>query len=250
MSSRTSMLTVVPVVALVVACAVRVSLGYTPGPSMSQLGNKHNLSSGNSAVTYRAINNADPRSTQICIFCHTPHNARLKEVLWNRREPTRVFGHYSSPTLVIDDPDVRSLSQYGEPNGSSRLCLSCHDGETALGAIYKDGTFFGTNPIQFPSGYSRVAMLNMSTHHPVSFVYDGAVLMKIQMKKPTDDYKLPPQPSPVKLDHQSRMQCTTCHDPHQDWSDRTDGIFPDPGFWVAPTYQEVCLKCHNLTTFP
>lgn len=250
MSGRISSLALLSVVSLIIAGGAGISAGYTPGPSMSQLGNKHNLSSGNTAVNYRAIDNYDPRARQICIFCHTPHNARISEVLWNRREPTRVFGHYSSSSLVIDDPDVRSLSQYGEPNGSSRLCLSCHDGETALGAIYNDKSAFGTNPIQFPAAYSKISMLNLSSHHPVSFVYDEAVLLKIQTKKPTDDYKLPAQPSPVKLDHLRRMQCTTCHDPHQDWSDRSDGIFPDPGFWVAPTYQEVCLKCHNLTTFP
>jgi len=224
---------------------------YTPGPSMAQPGNKHNLSSHNTAVTFRALDNGDPRSTQICIFCHTPHNARSRDVLWNRSEPTRVFGHYSSSTLVIDNPDVRSLSQYGEPNGASRLCLSCHDGETALGAIYNQTSVYGRiGQIQFPSGYSKVAMMNLSSHHPVSFVYDSSVLLKIQEKKPTDDYTLPSPTSKARLDHLNRMQCTTCHDPHQDWSDKSDGIFPDPGFWVAPTYQEVCLTCHNLTTFP
>lgn len=224
---------------------------YTPGPSMAQPGNKHNLSVNNSAVNFRALNNGDPRSTQICIFCHTPHYAASRDALWNRRDPTRVFGHYSSSTLVIDNPDVRSLSQYGEPNGSSRLCLSCHDGETALGAIYNQTTVYGRfGPIQFPSAYSKVAMMNLSSHHPVSFVYDSAVLLKIQEKKAVDEYKLPDGSSNVRLDHLSRMQCTSCHDPHQDWSDRSDSIFPDPPFWVAPTYGEVCMKCHNLTTFP
>lgn len=222
-----------------------VLYAYTPGPPISSMtgGNKHNLSSLNSAVNYKAENPSDPRSNQICIYCHTPHNAVSKDVLWNRHDPTKTFGHYSSPTLVIDDPDVRALSQYGEPNGSSRLCLSCHDGETALGAVANGP------PISFPAQYTKVAMLNISSHHPVSFVYNNDVLLKILSKRPTsEEFKLPPAVSPVKLDSLQRMQCTACHDPHQNWADHE--VQPTPPFWVAPTHDEVCLTCHALDAGP
>jgi cytochrome c553 len=238
---------------LIAICCLAVNslglLSFAAGPPISSmtLGNKHNLSSRNTAVQFRAKESGDPRSNQICVFCHTPHNAAPKSVLWNRRDPTRTFGHYSSAQLVIDDPDMRAKTQYGEPNGSARLCLSCHDGETALGAVLNGPE------IAFPVGYTRVAMLNYSGHHPVSFVYDPDVILALSQRRPLEQFKLPPVDSKVKLDKQQRMQCTSCHDPHQDWSDGTevdqDGKSLVP-FWVDSKHDDVCLVCHNLVQNP
>lgn len=218
------------------------------GPKISEIGNKHNLASWNTAVTYRAqVDPSDPlqRHTQICVFCHTPHHAAGEAVLWNRRDPTRTFGRFSSPTLVIDNPDVRtSKSMYGEPNGSSRLCLSCHDGQTALGVVFNGA------PIAFPAELSTVPYMSYSSHHPVSFVYDTSVLASITLKKPLEGYRLPadsPSASFVKLDKQTRMQCLSCHDPHQDQSVTPSAATP---FWVGPDYESVCKACHNVQTLP
>src|SRR5512138_2332341 len=108
------------------------------GRRISEHGNKHNFSYSNISVNYRALptndNPAYPQSAQICIFCHTPHHSSSEGPLWNRQASSRTFKHYSSSTLSIDDPALRAISEYGQPNGSSRLCLSCHDGSTALGA--------------------------------------------------------------------------------------------------------------------
>ncbi len=216
------------------------------GPKVSEIGNKHNLASWNTAVTYKAqATPDDPRHTQICVFCHTPHNGSGGPVLWNRKDPTRTFGHLSSPTLVIDNPDVRSTkSFYGEPNGSSRLCLSCHDGQTALGVV------FNGDPIVFPAGLETIAYTNLSSHHPVSFVYDTNVLAAITLQKPLEGYRRPsdsPAAGFVKLDYKERMQCTSCHNPHQDQSTTPSAATP---FWVGPDYETVCKGCHNVQTLP
>ncbi|TWJ19145.1 hypothetical protein JN12_02092 [Geobacter argillaceus] len=228
-------------------CAVPVSL-HAVGPKISQIGNKHNLASWNTAVTYRAVvnpNDPSQRHTQICVFCHTPHHASGSAVLWNRSDPTRTFGHFSSPTLVIDNPDVRtSKSMYGEPNGSSRLCLSCHDGQTALGVVFNGAA------IAFPAGLSTLPYMRYSSHHPVSFVYDTSVLAAITLKKPLEGYRLPtdsPSASFVKLDQQKRLQCVSCHDPHQDQSVTPSVVSP---FWVGPDHDTVCKACHNVQTLP
>lgn len=230
---------------VLVAVCLLPTLLYAAGPKISEVGNKHNLASWNTAVTYRAqASSDDPRHSQICVFCHTPHNGSGGPVLWNRRDPTRIFGHFSSPTLVIDNPNVRSKSAYGEPNGSSRLCLSCHDGQTALGVV------FNGNPITFPAGLDTIAYMNLSSHHPVSFVYDTPVLAAITIQKPLEGYRLPadsPAASFVKLDHKQRMQCTSCHNPHQDQSSVPGAATP---FWVGPDYETVCMACHNVQTLP
>jgi cytochrome c553 len=251
------------------------SATFAAGPKISDMvtgGNKHNLSSLNTNVTYKAApptKIADKYNTEICVFCHTPHGAQPQTTLWNRRNPSVVFGRYSSSTLIIRRS---SAAQFGEPNGASRLCLSCHDGVTAggiaLGAIAKLGEpaiNMGLN-----DRITGIALFDVnkikSGHHPVSFVYDSAVLAAIQAdpEKALQNYRFPSIPQ-VKLDTAKRMQCTTCHDPHQNQStEDTYQTPPDVGRKIAPfwvfggnnnavlDHDQVCLDCHNIptTAFP
>src|SRR5690606_21340263 len=63
---------------------------------------------------------------RICIFCHTPHNADTTVVdapLWNHAVTNKTFQLYNSPTFDAVP---------GQPQGASRLCLSCHDGTVAV----------------------------------------------------------------------------------------------------------------------
>ena len=225
------------------------------GPRLNEIPstNKHNLSSLNTGVTKRASTaQAQPdygRQTQICIFCHTPHNSAAQTALWNRvaTQKATPFGHYSSTTLRIDDPSIKGTSLYGEPNGVSRLCLSCHDGVTALGAVLTG------SQIDFPATKDKANALDMATHHPVSFVYNQAVLnyIKQDATKNTQGYQIPAtnNAANVRLDRQGRMQCTSCHDPHQNQSD--DNVVTP--FWVTGpvggdnAHDSVCKTCHNIT---
>jgi hypothetical protein len=227
------------------------------GKKISQTGNKHNFSYSNISVNYRALptndSSAYPQSAQICIFCHTPHHASSEGPLWNRQATGKSFKHYSSATLSIDDPALRSISEYGQPNGSSRLCLSCHDGVTALGAVFT--TPFSMTPDTIPfidvkggrSGAIAIAYETFSSHHPVSFRYNTNVVDLLRGTPYFKDYKYPPLPNNVKLDKAERMQCTTCHDPHQDKSDVPGPTTP---FWTAGTYDAVCSACHNVVPLP
>jgi len=221
------------------------------GKKISEDGNKHNFSSTNTAVNYRAIDNGDPRSQQICVFCHTPHRASSEGPLWNRRATTvSFFKRYSSPTLAIDDAALIGSSEYGQPNGSSRLCLSCHDGVTALGAVF-------TTPLtnihfidakNSSSGADvKIAYETYSSHHPVSFRYNQTVRNLLTAPPYNKEFwDGPPTSSDVKLDRQERMQCTTCHDPHQDKSDVASDITP---FWTSGSYETVCTSCHKIQPF-
>lgn len=212
----------------------------------------------NISVNYRAQNveatPTYPRSSQICIFCHTPHRASSEGPLWNRKATTvSFFKHYSSSTLAIDDAAVRGASEYGQPNGTTRLCLSCHDGITALGAVFSTPTQMANVPISFVdvkggrSGQTvALAYQTYSTHHPVSFKYNAAVrtILTSPPYNKTEYQYLPPATGGAKLDKQERVQCTTCHDPHQDQSDVPSQLTP---FWTAKTYADVCMTCHNVT---
>ena len=85
---------------------------------------KHNLSASGAGALLASKDAAD-RSTEICIFCHTPHTAK-KAGLWNRHDSTAAYTPYRSTTIKAN---------IGQPTGASKLCLSCHDGTVALGMV-------------------------------------------------------------------------------------------------------------------
>ncbi len=181
---------------------------------------KHNLSvSGQGEI--KAVS-----ESQICIFCHTPHSARRDiPYLWNRQDQTVSYIPYQSSTLV---------ARVGQPTGASKLCLSCHDGTIALGAIVSE-----TEEIQFqggirflPAGPSRIST-DLSDDHPVSFVYDSQLASaKLGLADPAL------LPSVIKMDNSGQLQCTACHDPHDD----TFGNF----LVMSNQFSGLCTACHRI----
>jgi len=88
----------------------------------------HNLSS-DAPIAGRHWASSD--TDQICIFCHTPHHAQPAIPLWNKVNPTQAFQMYtSSPTLSSVARGAK------KPGPESLLCLSCHDGRTAINVLH------------------------------------------------------------------------------------------------------------------
>lgn len=137
---------------------------------------------------------------ELCIFCHTPHSATQTRGLWNRALPGTTYKLYASSTLEA------TLNQ---PTGASRLCLSCHDGTLALGSLRVSPR---TGPATLPPLTGRVSLgADLSDDHPVSFVYDSALVLK--QGELADPSVLP---KGIRLDDTRQLQCTACHDPHDD----------------------------------
>ena len=182
---------------------------------------KHNLSISGPGPIKSTI------EQEICIYCHAPHRARTTTgVLWNREDSAATYTQYESSSLQ---------AIVGQPTGASKLCLSCHDGTIALGKLVSRQTeipFAGG--IRFlPEGSTKLGA-DLSDDHPVSFVYDESLAM--------DNGELA-SPSilinTVKLDQSGELQCTACHDPHED-------SFGD--FLVRPNnFSELCVTCHTRT---
>lgn len=161
------------------------------------LGSKHDLSAA-STNTLRAAT-----ETGVCIFCHTPHRALEAGPLWNHELSTASYIPYTSSTL-------KALA--GQPTGASKLCLSCHDGTVALGSIHSQ-----ISPIEMRSGVNFIPAgprrlgTDLSDDHPVSFKYDSALAaLNGQLQDPATLNQ------EVRLDHDGMLQCTACHDPHND----------------------------------
>ena len=167
-----------------------------------------------------------------CANCHVPHRSGDSSdpgaygvALWNSFEtadglPT--FELYSSETL-----DATDLSQ---PDGSSRLCLGCHDGSFS-GSTMRDSVVFSAG--------------DLAKAHPVSFTYDSALAA-------ADGTLNDPQTAPSGfggtvdedlLDERHKVQCASCHDVH------STGLGTNHLRWeydpAQGTEMMMCNVCHT-----
>jgi predicted CXXCH cytochrome family protein len=184
----------------------------------SIVNSKHNLSmSGPGAVKA-------PAESEICVFCHTPHNSTPDAPLWNR---------YSSGATYLPYKSTTAKATIGQPTGASKLCLSCHDGTVALGMVRSRPLriAFQGGAATLPSGVTRLGT-DLADDHPVSFTYDTMLASaKGQLRNPATLV------GAVRLDKNNQLQCTSCHDPH----DNQNGKF----LVQINTASSLCLTCHN-----
>lgn len=201
---------------------------------------KHNLSStGTGSV--RATS-----QDQVCVFCHTPHSATSGMVpLWNKAQSGATYTRYTSSSL---DANYIADAIQNDPAGSSKLCLSCHDGTLAMGNVnvlngQGSATVPGTVAIPMTggstipagagvtTGYTRNLGINLTNDHPISVSYTNTLSTRDAglrtvdgaQKWPADGSivgvrgantkpKLPLEPTgPGNV---GQVQCGTCHDPH------------------------------------
>ena len=204
---------------------------------------KHNFSS---VVTPNILGNGDTRTVssqsegEICVFCHTPHGANRQSEgpLWNRELSGSTYTTYDSGSI---DSTIQ------QPNGVSKLCLSCHDGSIAIGSVrnrsgsggFQAGeiTMNGTGPggVMAPgegvdTGYTRFLGSDLSNDHPISLTYNQALFSADgEMRDPTEnpirvrglnprpqleDIHLQPAVKNAPTVDNGQVQCVSCHDPH------------------------------------
>ncbi|TAL05966.1 MAG: hypothetical protein EPO07_02685 [Verrucomicrobia bacterium] len=195
-------------------------------PGESVVNSVHNLAVGGPG-SVKAVSEKN-----VCVFCHTVHRASGAMPLWNHTlSSVSNYIVYGSARLTSLDVSVP------QPNGSSRLCLSCHDGTVALGNVSS-----GAAQIQMQNGVTTMPAgannlgTDLSRDHPVSFVYDAALAARDpEVKDPSH------LPATVKLDSQSRLQCTACHNPH----DNQFGNF----LVMDNTGSALCTACHQPTSW-
>ena len=165
---------------------------------------------------------------EICVVCHTPHNANitvLNSPLWNHAiTAVTNFQVYSSATFK---------GVAGQPDESSKLCLSCHDGTVAL-------ENFGTtnNGTHMIAGISNLGT-DMRNDHPISFTYDGTLAS-------ADKYIYNPTVQTTGLGGtittdlliNNKLQCYSCHDVH-------NGSGVNHMLRMSNAGSALCLVCHN-----
>jgi predicted CXXCH cytochrome family protein len=203
------------------------ALASASAPGESVIGSVHDLSvAGSGTIKATSGSNA-------CIFCHTAHQAIGSTPLWNHT--------LSSVTnyVVYSSSRLQSLGiTVPQPNGSSRLCLSCHDGTVALGSISSSVTPVsmyqnGVNITTLPPGSTNLGT-DLSGDHPVSLDYDASAqadttLQPRSLVSSAVVFEL--------VNGVHYMQCTSCHDPH----DNRNGDF----LVMDNTNAALCTACHQ-----
>lgn len=191
------------------------------GRAAGVIGTKHDLSAANTGSVHAQT------EKEVCTFCHTPHRSLDDGPLWNHQMSVASYTPYSSSTLH---------ASVGQPSGSSRLCLSCHDGTVALGGLHNSAATVtmsdGVTTLADVPGTSANLGTDLRGHHPISFVYDAALAaINGRLNNPSTLDKR------IKLEN-NRVQCTSCHDPHNDDF--------QPFLAMDNSSSELCLACHDF----
>jgi len=191
-------------------------------------------------------------TTEVCVFCHTPHGASREGVairapIWNRKLSADQYQMYDQ---VWSKSFEATPNDPGRPTGYSRLCLSCHDGTIALGSVLNKGGSGGLDgqyDMEYPTGQSpagpfgsipvgdgaasqntRALGQDLRNDHPISMTFDTQLLSKdAEFVNPGPPVHRPfTQSTPTPLSPLRRasgnnnnvydsVQCTSCHNPHQ-----------------------------------
>jgi hypothetical protein len=174
--------------------------------------------------------------------------------LWNRKVAgagyTQNYVMYDSSTL--DAKQVQSTMN--QPGGSSKLCLSCHDGTVAIGNVNvlngldKSGQAQGTAVIATTggttmptgagtsTGFTRYLGTDLTNDHPISISYNDTLAARdgelrtpstnptvVGVRTTTSKPKLKLEQTGEAGANLAQIQCATCHDPHIRETDSTVG---------------------------
>ena len=223
------------------------------------LNSPHNLSVTSPADIHATVDDGTG-SDEVCVFCHTPHNAGNQAIgpLWNRNYDPAVGGAWTFYDSATHDAGPATLATLG---GQSLACLSCHDGTLAFDALVNaPGPGVGSTATwamddsgtgkMAPAGtFAAAAWANLgrdlSNDHPVGIDYDAALLADgvgpgsggFLAKASLLDVQLYTHPV-TGLD---QVECASCHNPH-DWDGPLDNTRM---FLRADTAASaICLRCH------
>lgn len=233
---------------------------------------KHNLSTGPGRIAV-----VGSVGGQVCIFCHTPHSSLKNGPLWNKsnmKTGAGVFKMYTSSASLTSIAKSSSLPA----NSPSLLCLSCHDGKTAMNILHNSSYGKSVTEAGLTANYNaddrvipvdagdNVASLmkepqadmfgdgltpevrtgwgdSLTDDHPIGFSYSDAYDEKL-----TGGGGLH-SPANVLLDNtvrlfgpKQRLECSSCHNPHLNYADEVERS----QFLVKSNERSaLCLTCHD-----
>lgn len=222
---------------------------------------KHNFGTAQKYGAFVALPGAEG-STEICIFCHTPHNSVPgQKFLWNR-----IAGEVTQFQMYTSSPTLNFTSKPTMPGELSKMCMTCHDGVSAINAMANPRGIVGMNyyynqigdiydgdpdfsacedPLnnpwcknigegeltfpgdQFDDSYTAGTGGALLNDHPISFIYSqseaDSTIKTADGANGSSIGGLPLWYSTIGPSSGYRVECVTCHDPHINYMDGTPG---------------------------
>lgn len=202
------------------------------------------------AAGYHNFSGSSWNKDNSCVTCHisndpskTGTNNNLQGS-WDMSNKMQSFGAFSH----------NDGFQYStEPTGSTKLCLSCHDGQVA-----SISHFIGNPEDMFSKAKHKLAEY-LSNNHPVSIVYDSRLAM-VEPGLNDPNMTLSGLGGTIAEDllENGRLECISCHDVH-DLANRNmfsgnleknlvNGFQHDPSYTLRKSNQHsaLCLTCHTI----
>lgn len=230
----------------------------------------HNLSADGIDPLFGAPSPYRTNTTEVCVFCHTPHGGSLTGPLWNRSDPTSTWTHYSNATLSTY---MQTLATGRTPGDESLICLSCHDGSISVNHLLNNpntllapqiltsggnpntviDTIFGQVGAKIGASPSNLAGFgDLTDDHPISFSYTAVLGSSPYQAGESRFGELRSVAAATTYAGEgvrffgatNRVECSSCHDPHVYYNYLSA---PDYGpFLIMPNSgSNLCLACHN-----
>jgi hypothetical protein len=253
---------------LILAAAMMLALagsayavGSGSNPTDTVLGGAHDLSTPTGNWNGTSDNNAlyGIGINQVCVFCHTPHNANAGVVgapLWSKATNPSAYAVYTSASIK---------ATVGQPGPVSKACLSCHDGTIAIGTVAfgqkrdkgttENGDFrtynhgradHSTNLDGYTAGEKMHGDPNLGTDlsndHPVGIQYvadSGAGTRNLR------DPGTFANKAKLFGTSKDQVECASCHEVHNQGVGPFDGSEQTKLFLRSTTAgSAMCLVCH------
>lgn len=188
---------------LALAASASAQVVLTPGAGIEF--SRHNFASATWNVA---------KAGELCGVCHIPH---VEARATTRIQPTLLWGRELSAATYIPYSSSSMQSTMGQPSGSSRLCLGCHDGSVALemfGSTTATTTTYVDNVMKVPGKDN----FDFGADHPISITYPtndpGLRDPNTSWFGPTGNRYIKDYLEGGSATTLGMVQCSTCHDVH------------------------------------
>lgn len=217
---------------------------------------KHNLSASSTNYTRSQATTAGGTS-QICVFCHTPHHALDQRFIWNHAASSNTTWTWGTGSAT--GTSAGTVLPTNPANLPSFKCISCHDGSVAIGQVnevFNESTGVVNSSYSIPmqgdvnaayqltnSTYEVGVGGNMNGNHPIGIPYpgqspyngisSGAGIIISQFQASPTNVELFQDPNGGTG---KGVECGSCHAVH--------GSINPMLLRDAITSSQLCLDCH------
>ncbi|MGE5206095.1 MAG: cytochrome c3 family protein [Chlamydiota bacterium] len=213
---------------VVLVVALTTTMGFAKAPKSAIVNSAHDLRATMGTGSYT-----------LCNFCHIAHKfadvtapATAGPLLWNHTlSSVTSYGVYTSDTFAGYATDITDLGTVATPTVSN-LCLSCHDGTVAVDSWYS-AVRATQNAVNMPLDRT---VKDLTQQHPINFTYNAALANAAGILVPASTTSVDGA-GEIPL-FAGKMQCATCHDPHNGASGILTQQFP------TQTSGTFCTYCH------